>query len=218
MSEKAKSEKAKLIHGLSNFHMAIVEKDDSNGVDYGEVRPIEGAVSVSVTPNTDSNTKYADNIAFAVLNNLEDIDVTMAAIDIPREIKKEMYGQQEANGVLFSNQNDDIKEVALGFEARIRGGGTRFYWFLKGMPEVIGVEHETDEGTIESDDAELNLTFTPLRANGNWKAELDSDKVTTEDWFEDVIYDKEKAEGLPNGEETGTSTASQPKKDNKVKK
>lgn len=193
----AKDNKAKLIHGLSNFHMAIVEQDDRDGVEYGEVTNVEGAVSVSVEPTTESDTKYADNGSFAVLNSLGDIDVNMAAIDIPSSIKKEMYGQKDVNGVLFSNKNDIVKEVALGFEAKIRGGGTRFYWLLKGTPELIGVEHETDEESIESKDAELTIKFTPLRFNGNWKSELDSEVVTTEDWFEDVVYDESIAEELP---------------------
>lgn len=196
-------QKAKLIHGLSNFHMAIVEQDDADMVTFGSVKHVEGAVSVSVDPNTDSNTKYADNGPFAVLNTLEDIDMSMAAIDIPREIKKEMYDNKEVNGVIFSNKDDVAKEVAVGFEAKIRGGGTRFYWFLKGTPEIIGVEHETDEGSIESKDAELNLKFTPLRYNGNWKAELDSDQVTTKDWFADVVYDEETAKTLPGAESEG---------------
>lgn len=193
----ANDKKGKLIHGLSNFHMAIVERDERDGVEYGNVDHIEGAVSVSVDPTTESDTKYADNGPFAVLNSLSDIDVTMAAVDIPASIKKEMYGQKEVNGVLFSNKDDIIKEVALGFEARIHGGGTRFYWLLKGTPEIIGVEHQTDEGSIESQDTELTITFTPLRHNGNWKAELDSELVTTEDWFADVVYDEEIARALP---------------------
>lgn len=195
----AEQNKAKLIHGLSNFHIAVLKQDDNAGVTYNEVRHIEGAVNVSVDPNTESNTKYADNGAFAVLNSLSDIDVTMAAVDIPTEVKREMYGQKEVNGVLFSNKDDIVKEVALGFEAKIRGGGTRFYWLLKGTPEIIGIEHETDEGSVESKDAELTLTFTPLRYNGEWKAELDSDVVKTEDWFDEVVYDAEIAETLPTG-------------------
>lgn len=191
--------KAKLIHGLSNFHIAVLTQDDSTGVTYNEVQHIEGAVSVSVDPNTESNTKYADNGAFAVLNSLNDIDVSMAAVDIPASIKKEMYGQKEVNGVVFSNKDDIIKEVALGFEAKIRGGGTRFYWFLKGTPEIIGIEHETDEGSVESKDAQLTLKFTPLRFNGEWQAQLDSDIVKTEEWFAEVVYDETVAATLPTG-------------------
>jgi|SRR5699024_6286641 len=194
----ANDKKAKLLHGLSNFHMAIVDQDNKESVEYGEVEHVEGAVSVSATPNTESNTKYADNGPFAVINSLGDIDVNMAAVDIPASIKKEMYGQKEKNGVVFSNKDDIVKEVALGFEAKIRGGGTRFYWFLKGTPEFIAVEHETDEGTVESKDSELTIKFVPLRYNGNWKAELDSDVVKTDDWFADVVYDEETAESLPS--------------------
>lgn len=193
-----KGKKAKLLHGLSNFHTAIVNKDERDGVEFGAVERIEGAVSVSVSPNTESNTKYADNGPFAVINSLGDIEVNMAAVDIPTKIKKEMYGQKEVNSVVFSNKDDIIKEIALGFEAKIRGGGTRFYWLLKGTPEIIGVEHETDEGTVESKDSELTIKFVPLRHNGNWKAELDSDLVKTDDWFADVVYDEKTAESLPS--------------------
>lgn len=196
----AEKEKTKLIHGLSNFHMAIVEQDDKESVKYGSVDHVEGAVSVSAEPNTESETKYADNGAFAVLKSLSDIEVEMAAVDIPASIKKEMFGQKETNGVLFSNKDDIVKEVALGFEARIHGGGTRFYWLLKGTPEIIPIEHETDEGSIESKDTELTITFTPLRNNGNWKAELDSDKVTTDEWFKEVVYSEEIAEDLSSSD------------------
>lgn len=187
--------KAKLVHGLSDFHVAVVEKDDKTGVEYGTVQALEGAVNVSITPNTDSNTKYADNIAFDVLNSLSDIDASLSIVDIPADIKKEIYGQSESeSGVLFSNQDDEIKDIALGFRARTQGGGSRFYWMLKGKPEIIAIEHETDEGSIESKDSEMNITFMPLRFNGNYKAELDSDEVTVEQFFEDVIYDEVSAE------------------------
>lgn len=191
--------KAKLVHGLSDFHIAIVEKDDRTGVEYGTVHHIEGAVNVSVTPNTDSNTKYADNGAFAVLNNLSDIDVSLAAVDIPQAIKREVYDQKETNGVIFSNQDDVTKDVALGFRARTQGGGSRFYWLLKGKPEILGIEHQTDEGNIESQDSEMTLKFTPLRYNGNWKAELDSEIVTVDEWFNQVVYDETTAEALTGG-------------------
>lgn len=193
----ANENKVKLVHGLSNFHIALVEKDDGTGAEYSDVEHVEGAVSIAVTVNQDSTPKYADNGIFAVLNSLNDIDVSLATIDIPASIKKKMYGQKEVNGVLFSNKDDVIKEVAIGFEAKIRGGGTRFYWLLKGTPQIIGIDHETDQGAIDSKDAQLELKFAPLRYNGEWKTELDSDVVKTADWFADVVYDETTAQSLP---------------------
>ena len=194
--------KAKLIHGLSNFHVAILEKDDSTGAEYSTVERIEGAVSVSGTPNSDSNPKYADNGIFAHLDNFESFDVEMAAVDIPEDFQAKMFGEKVVNGVTFSNKNDIKKEIALGFEAKIRGGGTRFYWLLKGTPAVMGLEHATDEGTVTAQDTNLSISFTPLLHNGEWRARLNSTVVKTADWFADVVYSEEVAETLPSTEPT----------------
>lgn len=193
--------KSKLIHGLSDFHMAILQKDTKTGVTYGKVQPVDGAVSVSGDPQADENKKWADNQVHTILDSFESLDVTMAAIDIPEAFQAEMFGEKVVNGVIFSNRDDITKEVALGFRARIRNGGYRYYWLLKGKPKVMGIDHETDQGTIESKDAQLNLTFTPLIFNGQWRARLSSEIVTLGDWFKEVVYSEEQAKALP-GETT----------------
>ena len=191
--------KTKLVYGLSDFHIATVKQDTRENLVYGNVQRLEGAVEVSVTPNMETNTKYADNRAFAVLNNLADIDVTLSAVDIPAEIKKEIFGNKEENGVIFSNANDIIADVALGFRAETQGGGSRFYWLLKGKPEAQEITHATSEGGIESQDASLNMKFIPTAHNGNWKAELDSEVVSVDDWFEQVVYDEATANAITGG-------------------
>lgn len=193
-------EKPKIIHGLSNFHMAIVEKDDSEGVEYGSVLPVIGAISVNGTPNSDQTPKYADNGVFAILSSFDSFDVDMAAIDIPEEFQSEMFGEKVVNGVTFSNRRDIAKEIALGFMAELRGGGHRFYWLLKGTPEIMGIDHETDEGTIEAKDANLSIKFAPLLYNGEWRARMTTDKITVTEWFEDVVYGEEIAQALGKGE------------------
>lgn len=190
-------EKAKIIHGLSNFHIAILQKDDSTGVEYGTVDRIDGAVSVSGTPNEDSTPKYADNGIFAQMDNFESFDVDMAAVDIPEAKQSEMFGEKVVNGVTFSNKDDIKKEIALGFEAELRGGGKRFYWLLKGTPAIMGIDHATDEGTITAQDANLSISFTPLLFNKEWRSRLTSDIVKTSDWFTEVVYDETVAATLP---------------------
>jgi phi13 family phage major tail protein len=183
----------KLVHGLSDFHIAVLNEDNREGVNYDEVERLEGAVNVTVTPNTESNTKYADNGVFAVLNSLGDIDVDLTAVDLPVDIQSKIYGQTQEGEVVFSNQNDESVELALGFKAEIQGGGHRYYWLLKGKPELAPIEHQTDEGNVESQDYSLSLSFMPLQYNGNWKAQLDSTTVTSDQWFADVVYDAETA-------------------------
>lgn len=192
--------KVKLIHGLSDFHLAAQLKDDRTGVEYDEVFPLEGAISVGVNPNTSSTPKYADNGVFDVINALGDIDVTMGMVDLPQTVQNLIYNQKTTNGVTFSNNADEPINLALGFKAQIKGGGHRFYWLLKGKPELRELSHETDEDTIESKDTELNLKFMPLRYNHNWKSQLDTKEITTKQWFKDVVYDDEMAEALTEPE------------------
>ncbi|MBP1967976.1 phi13 family phage major tail protein [Virgibacillus natechei] len=194
--------KTKLVHGLSDFHIAILTEDDKTAVEYESPEELEGAVDVSVNPNTETNTKYADNGAFGVLNSLGDIDVDLTAVDLPQHIQTKIFGHDQSGDVVFSNVADEASELALGFKAQIQGGGHRFYWLLKGKPELTNIEHSTDEGTVESQDTQLTLRFTPLRHNGNWKAQLDSKEVTSAKWFENVVYDEETATAVQGTETT----------------
>ncbi|KRG15615.1 major tail protein [Virgibacillus soli] len=192
-----------LVHGLDQFHIAVLTKDTKELVQYEAPQSLIGAVDVSVTPNVDSNTKYADNGAFAVLNNLSDIDVSMTVVDLPQEIQTLIFGQKQEGEVVFSGVDDEAVELALGFRAKIQGGGSRFYWLLKGKPELLPINHQTDEGNVESQDAQLNIKFMPLQHNGNWKAQLDSKTVTANKWFADVVYDAATAKALTETQPEG---------------
>lgn len=191
-----KSNKVQIIHGLSNFHIAILNSDTKEVLEYGEVQSVEGAVAMSITPNEEQTPKYADNGVFAMLGQVSDLDATMTMIDLPASIRKEIYGNKETNGVKFSNKADVKKEIALGFQAEKHGGGTRFYWMLRGMPSIAPIEHGTDEGTVEPKDMEVGIKFMALQNNGNYKAELDSDEVTSKQWFADVVATEKDAEAL----------------------
>ncbi|GIN59243.1 hypothetical protein J8TS2_35620 [Lederbergia ruris] len=186
----------KLVHGLDQFHIAVLTKDTKESVEYEAPQSLIGAVDVSVTPNVDSNTKYADNGAFAVLTNLSDIDVSMTVVDLPQDIQSLIFGQKQEGDVVFSSIDDQAVELALGFRAKIQDGGHRYYWLLKGKPELLPINHQTDEGNVESQDAQLNIKFMPLQHNGNWKAQMDSKTVTADKWFADVVYNKATADAL----------------------
>lgn len=188
--------KVQIIHGLSNFHIAVLNSDTKELLEYGEVQSIAGAVAMSITPNEEQTPKYADNGVFAMLSRISDLDATMTMIDLPSKIRQEIYGNKESNDVSFSNKDDVKKEIAIGFQAEKHGGGNRFYWMLRGMPSIAPIEHGTDEGTVEPKDMEVAIKFMALRHNGNYKSELDSTEVTSEKWFADVIATEEDTETL----------------------
>ena len=179
---------SKVLHGLDQFHLAVLTNDSRDGVEYDTPIPVPGAVNVSVQPNTDSTTFFADNGSYAVLNSLGDIDVDMEVADLPLEIQKTIFGHTEEDGVQFASTEDRAAQLALGFRARISTGGYRYYWLLKGQPELLPIEHQTDESTSTPQTATLTMKFMPLQFNRRWKAQADSETFAGNDWFEEVIY------------------------------
>jgi len=180
----------KVVHGLDMFHVATVTSDEKASAVFAKPEPLVGAVNVSVNPNTERNSFYADNQLYAVLDAMGDIDMDLEAADLPFALQKKIFGHSEQGGVQFANVNDITAELAIGFRAKTSSGGYRYYWFLKGKPELIPIEHQTDEGNATPQTAKLKLKFMPLFHNGNWKAQAESTEIGSLDWFEEVIYDK----------------------------
>ena len=56
----------KIKYGLSNVHYAKATIAADNSATFGTPKPIKGAVSLSLSPEGDTNTFYADNIAYYV--------------------------------------------------------------------------------------------------------------------------------------------------------
>jgi phi13 family phage major tail protein len=179
-----------VLTGLDMFHIAELTKDDDAGVTYVAPEKLPGAVSVKVDPKTESTTVWADNSSHAVLNSLGDIDVEIEAADLPLELQKKIFGHTEENGVQFASINDETMELALGFRSKISSGGYRYYWFLKGKPELLPVEGKTEEGKPAPQTAKLKLKFMPLQFNGRWKGQAEDGTTFTQGnkWFEKVVY------------------------------
>ncbi|KNE19671.1 major tail protein [Virgibacillus pantothenticus] len=180
----------KVLHGLDMFHLALLTKDDHEGVTYEPPEPVPGAVNVSVTPNTESNTFFADNGAYEIFNSLGDIDVNMEVADLPLEMQKKIYGHQEEEGVQFASIEDTVAELALSFRAKVSTGGYRYYWFLKGKAQLLPNEYQTDEGNVTPQTAKLTLKFMPLQYNKRWKSQAEDkpDLNLGEKWFKEVVY------------------------------
>ncbi|MGG3798987.1 major tail protein [Metabacillus fastidiosus] len=179
-----------LIHGLDMFHIAELTKDTVAEILYGTPEHLPGSVSVKVDPKTESETFYADNSAFAVLNSMGDIDVEIEVADLPLDIQKKIFGQTEENGVYFSSINDVTMQLALGFRAKVSTGGFRYYWLLKGQSELLPIEGKTDEGKVTPQTSKLKMKFMPLQHNGRWKGEAQDGTTFTkgENWFKKVVY------------------------------
>lgn len=180
-----------LIYGLDNFHIAELTDDTAEAVTYAVPERVPGAVNVKVDPKTESNPFFADNGIYDVLTNLGDVDVEMEVADLPLALQKKIYGRSEENGVQFGSADDRPINLALGFRAQTSTGGYRYYYYLKGKPELLPVEAKTNEASKTPQTAKVKIKFMPLLFNRRWfSVAEDSDTFTQGDvWFDQVIYE-----------------------------
>ncbi|MEC1228796.1 major tail protein, partial [Bacillus paralicheniformis] len=109
----------------------------------------------------------------------------------------------EENGVSFASAEDKAIHLAFGFRAKKSTGGYRYYWFLKGLPELMAIESKTTEDKADPESAKFKVGFMPLqnpKGKRRWKAQAeDSDTFNGEGWFDQVVYD-----GSPFAADTGS--------------
>ena len=85
--------KNKVKFGLKNVHYALLQEGEEGAITYGTPVPMPGAVSMSLAPQGDTNTFYADNIAYYVstANNGYQGDLEIAVI--PDSFRTDVLGE-----------------------------------------------------------------------------------------------------------------------------
>ena len=141
--------------GLDNVVIAEVLSDDENGIVFGEVIPLKGAVNATVNPNSDVATDYADNGAFFASNNRGNTELSLEMIDVDPNVLAKMLGQKIVNGVTRETGMDQSPYFAMGFRVWIAGtdanGKNRYQlvWYAKGKFSVPETGGETKRDSLD---------------------------------------------------------------------
>lgn len=165
--------------GLDNVVIAEVLSDNINGITYGEVIPLKGAVNATVNPNSDVATDFADNGAFFAANNRGNSELSLEMIDVDPNVLAKMLGQKIVSGITRETGMDQSPYFAFGFRVWVAGtdeeGKNRYelFWFAKGKFSVPETGGETKRDSLD---------FKHLNMNGQFVA----------------------TQFVPNGEDTGT--------------
>lgn len=115
----------KVLSGLDMFHIAEVLKDTKDELKFSDPQELPGAVNLKIDPKSEQEVFYADNVAYATVNSLGDIDGEMEVADLPLDMQSRIFGKQVENGIHFSSADDKTLEIALGFRAKLSTGGDR---------------------------------------------------------------------------------------------
>ena len=72
--------------GLDNVVIAKVLSDSSEGISFGEVIPLKGAVNATVNPNSDVAVDFADNGPFFSASNRGNTELNLEMIDVDVDV------------------------------------------------------------------------------------------------------------------------------------
>lgn len=146
----------KVKYNLKNVHWALATTGG-----YSTVNSWPGAVNISLEPQGDDYTFYADGIAYYEYHTNNGYDGDFECALIPEEFKTAVLGE-----VKDSNNNlvevDDVSTInfALGFQ--VDGDAKEaFYWFYNCSASRSNVSASTKEDSIEVQTETLNFSCKP---------------------------------------------------------
>lgn len=166
----------KVNYGLKNVHYSKITYGLDGKVSYGEVKPIKGAVSLTLDVVGESTPFYADDIVYYNVTSNNGYEGTLEIAKIPQEFATEILGEVLDNDTKVLIESADAKpsEFALMFEFDGDVKATRhvFYRCSASRPSISGA---TKEDAVEVSTTEL--TFSAMAREGDLNIKT---KTTTE--------------------------------------
>ncbi|MBG9980443.1 major tail protein [Facklamia lactis] len=187
--------KNKVKFNISKVHYALITVTDE-GFNFGIPVPMPGAVSISLAPNGEPESFYADGIEYYTISNNMGYDGDLEIALIPESFRTDILKEAtDANKVLIENANIETANFALLFEF---DGDKRkirhvMYNCTAARPSLEG---QTNEESREVQHESLSLSSRPL-PNGLVKARTGNETgiEAYNGWYTQVYLPVEETEG-----------------------
>ena len=162
----------KIRYGIKNCYYAVATISSTNTATYSTPVALPGAVSISLSPEGETNPFYADNIIYytSVSNSGYTGDLELAKI--PDTFMTDCLGYvTDSNGILIEDANANPVHFALMFQFEGDAHAKRFVMYncVATRPEVSS---NTKEAAITPNTETVSLTCTTI-----YNAVLDKDFV-----------------------------------------
>lgn len=179
--------KNKVKFNICNVHYAPLTQNASGEYSWDTPVPMPGAVSLSLDPQGEPESFYADGIEYYVINNNQGYDGDLELAMIPESFRTDILMEKaDNNNVLVENSNSETGKFALLFQFDGDAKGVRhvFYNCSAARPNIEG---KTTEDGREVQTETITIKARPL-ASGYVKAKTgDSTKATVfNNWYKNV--------------------------------
>lgn len=196
--------KNKVKFNLSNVHFAPLKEAENGTITWDTPIPIPGAVSISLDPEGEPESFYADGVEYFVINSNQGYSGDLEIALIPETFSTGILNETaDSNNVLVENSNSQVGHFALLFE---------FDGDLKKIRHVLyncsasrpSISSKTNEATKEVQTEKLTIKARPL-ANGLVKAKSgDTTKAAAYNGWYKAVYQPDAVGGYDT-EETDTT-------------
>lgn len=178
----------KVKFGLKNVHYAVVTTDSAGKESYGKPVAWPGAVNLSLDAEGDTNSFYADDIAYYVTVSNNGYSGDFESALIPESFKTDVMGwKKNSNGVIVETADAVPKEFALLFEFTGDASMVRhvLYNCKATRPSISG---KTKEDSVDVQTDTLSLTATPRTSDHVTMAYVaDSSSGVYSGWYDAVV-------------------------------
>lgn len=161
--------------GVKNFAYAILNKDDSTGVTYGDFVAVPGINKVEVKPNSSSASNYGDDVPLETAVSLGDIDVSLDLVDIPAKDVAALLGHTVKDGVTTYAGDDAAPYVAIRFQGTKGDGTDKYIKILKVKFQEPTDTLATKENSAKFQNPKIAGKATARIYDREWKRTLDGD-------------------------------------------
>lgn len=155
------ADKNKVRFGLKNVHVCSIT-EEAGAITYGKPTAWKGAKSLTLDPEGDTNTYYADNTAYFATNTNNGYSGSLEMSEIPEEIEKMIFNVVTTEeGNLAEDANLLPNNVALMFQFEGDVNATK-YIFYKVVFSRPNVEGETKEESTDPKTTSMDITAIPV--------------------------------------------------------
>ncbi len=178
----------KVKFGLSNAHYALLSFDENSKITFGTPTPIPGSVNLNLSPQGDTNTFYADNVAYYVSAANGGYQGALEIALIPESFAQDVLKEtlDPTDKVMVESSAVEAAPFALLFEFSGDQHAVRhvLYNCTAARPNITGA---TTTNTKEPQTASLSITAAPL-ADGRVKAKTTADtpEAVYAGWYQSV--------------------------------
>ena len=174
----------KIRYGLKGVYYAIATIAANGSATFGTPKPFAGAVSLSLSPEGERNTFWADNIAYYTSSSNNGYTGTLEMARITDDFKQDCLGYTEDNNhIMYESADAEPVHFALifQFEGDVHAVRHVLYNCVAGRPSTDGsTKSETVEPQTESIDITATTIYVPSLDDNIVKSETTADTATAD--------------------------------------